>query len=82
VKTYSEILLRDAICTHTTHSILYSDFLNICIYIHIYNRTLTSIKTNKKMLLLSGNSAAAKFLALKYHDYNNKLEVRKSAADP
>jgi hypothetical protein len=48
VRTYSEILLRDAICTHITHSILYSDFLNICIYIHIYNRTLTCIKTNKK----------------------------------
>jgi len=24
------------------------------------------------MLSLSGNSAAAKFLALKYHDYNDK----------
>ena len=48
VRIYSEIVLRDAICTHTTHYILYSDFLNICIYIHIYNRTLTCIKTNKK----------------------------------
>lgn len=33
------------------------------------------------MLLLSGNSAAAEFLALKYHDYNDKLEVGKSASD-
>jgi hypothetical protein len=29
------------------------------------------------MPLLSGNSAAAKYLAFKYHDYNDKLEVRK-----
>ena len=48
VRTYSEILLRDAICTGTTHSILYSDFLYVCIYMHIYNRTVTCIKTNKK----------------------------------
>jgi len=48
VRTCRKILLRDAICTHTTHSILYSDFLNACIYIHIYNRTVTCIKTNKK----------------------------------
>jgi len=27
------------------------------------------------MLLLSDNSAAAKFLVLKCHDYNDKLEV-------
>jgi hypothetical protein len=52
VRTYSEILSRDAICTLTIHSILYSDFLNVCIYIHIYNRALTCIKTNKKCLYL------------------------------
>jgi hypothetical protein len=29
------------------------------------------------MCLLSGNSAATKYLAFKYHDYNDKLEVTK-----
>jgi hypothetical protein len=49
-RKYSEILSKNAICTLTIHSILYSDFLNVYIYIHIYNRALTCIKTNKKCL--------------------------------
>jgi hypothetical protein len=33
------------------------------------------------MASLSDNNVAAKFLALKLHDYNYKLEVTKSASD-